>query len=300
MFQFTLQFLEVIFLVATAYIYWSTRKLIKTASLDTSATEITLGKTQVELSNMTNNLTELLAELQSANNEAHHDLTIRGDNLEQLLTQAEAAITNLQSLIEVAQNIDYPNKGYCKNNQTKVSTVVESPATEEIPLTLVQLLNTFKDDLNNADCSHYTITWTTVYTRRFLMWLHGDDWGKLLPSKIEPAKINSYLNYLINQNYQADIIERTKIALSYFIVWIDGWSELPANKQVFKIEPHSANLPAELTSQKNILLGTNRYQNVLSLASQGLDGSTIAAQTGLEQEAIRLLLTMETPSLISH
>jgi hypothetical protein len=54
------------------------------------------------------------------------------------------------------------------------------------------------------------------------------------------------------------------------------------------------------SSQTDLPIGGNRYQMVFTLADQGLDQSIIAARTGLEQEAIRMLLTFGGPSHISH
>ncbi|MCB0191059.1 MAG: hypothetical protein KDJ65_03875 [Anaerolineae bacterium] len=302
MFQFMPQFLEVIFLIATAYLYWSMRKLAKKSSSATfvNSNETADRKTKEELSEMANNLTELLTELQAANNAVHHDLSAQSDNLQQLLAQSEAAATKLRSLIEGAEDISYSDEVHYQNKHTKVNGADKTEMTKVFPRTLAQALNLFKYDLNNSGCSDYTVTWVTVYTRRFLIWWHGDDWHKLPHSRIESTKTDSYLNYLKKQNYQADIVERTKIALSYFSDWTDDCIEMPASKPEPGLEPHSVNLPTQLTSQTSILLGTNRYQNVLSLAEQGLDRPTIAAKTGLEQEAIRLLLTMESSSLISH
>jgi DNA-binding NarL/FixJ family response regulator len=48
-----------------------------------------------------------------------------------------------------------------------------------------------------------------------------------------------------------------------------------------------------LAYQTEALIGQSRYQAVLELAQQGLDRSDIAAQTGLAQEAIRMLLAKE-------
>jgi hypothetical protein len=56
----------------------------------------------------------------------------------------------------------------------------------------------------------------------------------------------------------------------------------------FEAEPNDP--PAVVEEQ--ILDGVDRYRTVFSLADQGIDQLTIAAKTGLEQEAVRMMLMM--------
>ncbi|HRV93946.1 MAG TPA: hypothetical protein P5526_17440, partial [Anaerolineae bacterium] len=68
-----------------------------------------------------------------------------------------------------------------------------------------------------------------------------------------------------------------------------------------QLKNDSSNSPDQQpVPQANALFGLNRYQAALTLAEQGLDRPAIAAQTGLEQEAIRLLLTMGSLALVSR
>lgn len=67
----------------------------------------------------------------------------------------------------------------------------------------------------------------------------------------------------------------------------------PHDKTVWN-EASSARPPRLITGQRNA--NTTPYQVVLALASQGVDRTTIASKTGLEQESIRMLLARQESS----
>lgn len=300
MFQFMPLFLEIILLGATAYIYWATRRLIITSVPSSVAisNKITGRETEIEITEMTRNLTGLLAELQVATDTAHQDLTAQKANLQQLLDQAEFAVAKLRPLLDQVEDISRPAvAGQEAKPQREIADKVSS--IDEMSLTLAQALVTFRDNLSSYGYSQHTIPWVTAYTRQFLVWSHGDNWVELPLNEIDTVKVNGYINYLKDQNCPADVIERTKIALKSFMRWTDNW--LKANyKTESQLETSSSHLSYHPILQTNSSFGLNRYQAVLTLAEQGLDRPTIAAQTGLEQEAIKLLLTMGLPSLVSQ
>lgn len=300
MFQSMLLFLEVILLGATVYTYWATRKLVTTSlgSAFSLSNENTDRETKIEITKMTRNLTELLAELQGATDTARQDLITQGDNLQHLLDQAEIAITNLRPLIDQAEDLDRPAM-VDQEAKTQRDTADKASSSIEPALALAQALIIFKDNLSDYGYSQHTIPWVTAYTRQFLIWLHGDNWVELSLSQVDTVKINNYVNYLKDQNCPADVVERTKIALKSFMRWTDNW--LKANHKITpQVKNDSSKPTVQPVSQANTLFRLNRYQAALTLAEQGLDRPAIAAQTGLEQEAIRLLLTMEAPALVSH
>ncbi|MCB0176609.1 MAG: hypothetical protein KDI62_00140 [Anaerolineae bacterium] len=348
MFQFTLLFLEVILLGATAYTYWATRKLVTTslASAFSKSNENIGRETEMEITEMTRNLTELLAELQAATDTAHQDIITQGDNLQQILGQAERAIARLRPLIDQAEDLNHPAVAD-QEVKTPRDAIDKAGASVGPALTLAQALVIFKDNLSGYGYSQHTIPWVTAYTRQFLIWLHGDNWVELPLSQVDTVNVNGYINHLKEQNCPADVIERTKIALKSFTRWADNWltanhepapsndphhaparalltSVLPIPGKTPSDDPHhapagvaddeltanhepapqlkndSSNSPVQPVPQANALFGLNRYQTALTLAEQGLDRPAIAAQTGLEQEAIRLLLTMGSLALVSR
>ena len=298
MFQFALLFLEIILLAATAYIYWLTRKLAAKSTPVHSQTE-GLAE-QVSVAEMAQDVAKLMAEMQSVAGNARDDLIQHSTNLQETLSQAESTITELRTLLNQADALPpEPNK-----ETNGKSAAAPATANGDFSKPVTEALIDFGKDLLAGGRSESTVKRTVGHVRGFAIWLGGKRYDQISVRRIENTDVDAYLDYLRNQKYHANTIRRKLIAIRTFTNWIDtrlnpnavagenapGETGPPSGPNK---KPTVAQIPAPV--QADGFKHKSSYQAVFALADQGLAHQDIAAQTGLEQEAVRMLLTVRPP-----
>jgi site-specific recombinase XerD len=139
--------------------------------------------------------------------------------------------------------------------------------------------------------------------------LGGQRYDEISLSRIGTTEVETYLNHL-KKNYQPTTVKRKLVAIQAFTNWVDtqlGPITEAKEDAYTEAKPLSSGVAADKAtqsvtspSQADTLIGTNRYQAVFALAEQGLDQPDIATQTGLEQESVRMLLTIGAPPQVNH
>lgn len=300
--------LEIVLLAATAYMYWTTRKLV--TELQNNAPDPPQTRygfeDAVTAREMSQNVTALLAELESTASCAHNDLIRRNAQLQETLKEAEAVRSELHSLLDKSKSPFAPPEN--KKEVINTSKSSKSPEEASSSLTLAEALINFGNYLQESDRSESTISRLTSDARGFITWLGGQRYENVPLDQIGATEIGSYLDYLRSQDYKPSTIKSKQSALRTFSDWVEiqlssneNFQEKATNSKnsdfyVNKRDSDSSPVPSQ-TSWTNL----DRYQAVFTLINQGVDQSVIAARTGLEQEAIRMLLaTRVQPSSIAH
>jgi hypothetical protein len=296
--------LEIILLVATAYIYWLTRQLL----IEQQATPTDLpqsgSKGDSEATAIVKHVTDLLTDVESTVSTVRNDLIRQSAYLQETINRAETTREELEALLDQAKAQHYSSQ---TEEVTAITPPIKMPKDISIALTLASALNDFGKYLQTSGRSENTINSMLSHVRGFVTWLGGQCCEEIPLRRINPTEIETYFDYLSNQNYQLGTLKRKRTVLRTFIVWLN---DLVADEPLNADTEVMMTLPA---SQDTGLgkLGSNRkkdifpqcdsaphhYQQVFALANQGLDQSAIAAKTGLEQEAIRILLTVGPPQL---
>ncbi|MEW5956490.1 MAG: hypothetical protein AB1801_02115, partial [Chloroflexota bacterium] len=104
MLESMLLFLEIILLVATAAIYWATRRLVAKARTDQADLPFSKkGREQGHTAQMVRDVTELVSELQTVASAAREDLSHQRLGLEKTLAEAETSARELRDLLNQAE-----------------------------------------------------------------------------------------------------------------------------------------------------------------------------------------------------
>lgn len=296
--------LEIILLVATTYTYWLTRQLvIKQQATVTNLPQSGI-KEDSEATTIVKHVADLLAEIESTASTVRNDLIRQSAHLQETIKRAEISREGLEILL------DQTKIQHCSpqiEEITGTTPPAKTPNDISTTLNLASALNDFGKYLQTSGRSESTVNSMLSHVRGFVTWLGGQCYEEIPLRRINPVEIETYFDYLSNQNYQPSTLKRKRTVLRTFIVWLNGLvadEPLNADTEVTMKLPVSqdtglgksgSNRKKDIFSQFGP--GPYHYQQVFTLASQGLDQPAIAAKTGLEQEAIRILLTVGPPQL---
>lgn len=326
MLPYILLFLEIVLFVAIGYIYWQTR--ILAGNLPSLAPHLpdSTGQTQSQ-AEMMRDVATLITEWESVTSAVRADLSNEQTRVEETVAQAEVAIAKLQGLIvgadlasaHVGDPLRSPLRPVLSSSEVEASKVnpVEQQPTNHItisrldaslshaadtpPTTLTEAIRAFSDYLRANHYGQSTITRTAKHVQKFAAWLSGQSEIELPLRPIVLAEIELYRRRLEAQQTPLDTIEREVAALKMFANWINTLDkkispEVSYPASISSFEPRSTELLAGASSVRSF----ERYQTVFTLAQQGATPATITAQTGLEREAVRLLLTIGPPSPVKN
>lgn len=305
MFQYMLLLLEATLLIATAYIFWQTRRTaaeIADASPPPDTDAYASAEQQARAARMMHEVTDLVAELQSLSSATYQDFSRQQSELTQVVEQAEVLTAQLRNLMAQAETTPTrftpllfdPAASLDKTPSVKVSPAVEPSKT----MTWGQTLMEFNHYLADNGRTDNTITRANTHIRQFLTWQNGQHFENIPFGGISSGDIEDYTDYLTEQAYQQGTVQRKLTALRTFTQWLDVW---PENK--FTPQTLPAAVPPELQAEAPVPAPPsqpsppNRFKAVFALAEQGLDQPEIAARTGLEQEAVRMLLMVRSNSI---
>jgi hypothetical protein len=275
--QLTLLFLELLLLAATLTVFWKTRQLL------------TAARTQVQPAGaspeVAGDIAGLLAEWQSAANAARTDWVRQNALLQEGLHQAEQAAVELRALLARADAF--------APGAVSAPQPFDAPGTAS--LTLAEAIAAYDDHLKVQGRSRSAADRTLHCVREFAVWWGGQRWERLPLGRIEPADLEAYGDHLQSVNNQPPTVKRKQVTLRAFADWANALagSCLAAPR---------GSPPADGAGVPNGLPPTpaDRYRTALALHEQGLDQESIAARAGLEQEVVRMLLTLGPPAQTRH
>lgn len=322
--QYTLLLLELILVAAAGYFFWSTRKLLAEHSQRLTGM---LQPDQMDAMEMARDVAELLTELQAMAGTVRSDLTMQTVNLQDTLSQAEVTITDLKRLLakteaeveptERPKPVHAPLRSQIENRPSSLAParaeakpVAKKKAVVDPVRSFGEAVAEYTQYLRRDNRSEATIARLEGHVRELLTWLAGQRYSEAPLSRIDTTEFEAYISYLESQNYRPATLKRKLAALRSFSSWVESAlngeatpkiasEESPAVNQTSS-EPVESGSEAASVSQMNQLVGQSRYQAVLAMADEGVEQSTIAARTGLEQEAIRMMLKMAPASSIKH
>lgn len=325
--------LELVLLAATAYLFWQTRRIAVCRSAQTAAPQANplAEREAIELAQeMTDLLTELQAvaevirhEAQVRQNDLHQALDqaetaqahLRTLVAQSDLVRAHHPFGNGVTVLEPA----IPRGGLLLDKLPGASRdqvmdppapLAKQPSQNRRQTKFLDALEAFSGQLTAAGQNDRTITRLMSHVREFAIWLGGPYYDELRLEQINAAKVATYLSELERQPSRPAALKRIRTSLEQFLEWLGqaedarpmantqpAESPSPVLAQPRLAGPPVPKIPSQaapmLAYQTEALIGQSRYQAVLELAQQGLDRSDIAAQTGLAQEAIRMLLAKE-------
>jgi hypothetical protein len=331
MLQYTLLFLEVILLIATAYVYWTTRRLVEES--EKSAAAVTPPppgwvQNQADVTQMAQDVTTLMADLQTVAESARDDVVQKTNHLQHLIDQAESAISELHDLIAKIESgaIVAATQEMQAAMVNEAALVAEEEDYEPLPsIELVYSPSYFGEYLRLSGCGKDVVDLATAHAQEFIFWFTSQFEDDQLPTRIENRHLEDYARHMEAQKHDLDTIKRRYIALKAYINWANNISQsdepAPPKAAPVQVMPKptppaeveasqraSAMLRSQVTSPKNAAASKpasktktepeestsniDRYRAVFALAEQGLDQLAIAARTGLEQEAVRMLLVI--------
>lgn len=298
MLQYILLFFEIVLLAAIGYIYWRTRMLA--THLHTlvppalSTAEHTESQTE-----MMREVATLITEWEGVTDAVRADLSYQQVKVGETLEQAETTIVKLQELVARADTLTIqqtelqsahhaimPNPDSSKNHSDNTT-----------PTTLVEAIKIFSEYLRANHYGQSSVTRTVNYVQKFAAWLGGQAEVELPLRPVVLAEIELYRRRLEAQQTPADAVEREVAALKMFANWINTlvdktYPEASCPTVLPSVQPEPKQLLAAKLSDQSFA----RYHTAFALARQGTAPAIITAQTGLEREAVRLLLTMGRPS----
>jgi len=306
MFQYMLLLLEAALLIATAYIFWQTRRTA--AEIADNPPPPVKGRNsteqQAQAARMMHEVTTLVTELQSLADATYQDFMHQKEELDQVISQANTSIAELRNLVAQADTIPakyapFPVDPPDSTPRPVAITSSSSPSAANT-ITWGQTITEFNTYLADNDRTDNTIARANTHIRQFLNWRNGKHFEDIPLSQITPSELNDYADYLTEQSYQDSTVQRKMTALRIFIQWVETWPQNPlpprlkaSPPKVGQDRPDSQpNSPVESAAPP--LSASNRFKTVFALAEQGLDQSDIAARTGLEQEAVRMLLLVRS------
>lgn len=297
MLQYSLLLVEFLLLGATAYLYWTTRRLVENSGAPAPLPQPGWVQNQASVTQMAQDVATLVAELQTVAGDTRTDLLKQRAELQVMLQHAEAVTAELRQLVSQA---DAAPEAEAEAELVWPGGLIAAPAVEpaEPPLVPLELLYSparFGDFLRTSGCGPEVVTLASQHAQEFMIWFTGqfkDD--EPAPHRIAPHYLDKYAADLAAQRVDADTIGRRVIALKAYLNWINNLAPADA------VEPAPAAGDDSARTEREALLGpadaeqpkADRYRTVFSLAEEGLDQLAIAAKTGLEQEAVRMLLMM--------
>jgi hypothetical protein len=303
--QYTLLFLEVIILGVTIYFFWLTRQSAAAVNRQAQAGSHS-GKP--DTAGMVRELTDLVSELQAAAYATQTDLARQKVEVQQVVNRAEIMVTELHSLLKQAEIVPprftpFTFGETAESDAGQPKRIIASAETAE---TLGQALLDFGGYLAQNGRSQSSASRTLGYVRHFLQWLNGQRYEDAPLSKIDPLEIEAYHNHLGGHNVSSQTVKRKITAIRQFTDWVTLERDdalPPDNAPAGRPKPPVHKIHGQLEQpvpSAGGAGGANRYKTVYALAEQGLDHPAIAARTGLEQEAVRMLLLVRAQSQLKH
>jgi len=270
-------FLELLVLAATLIVFWKTRQLLAAAQAQAQA-----GGATPEVAG---DIAGLLAEWQSEANAARTDWVRQNALLQEGLRQAEQAAVELRALAARADGL----------TAGAVSATQLPDAPRAAPLTLAGAVAAYDDYLKVQGRSQTVANRALHAVREFAAWWGGQRWEGSRLGRIDPADLEAFGEYLQSVNNQPPTVKRKQMALKAFAEWantlVGSYPAAPRDNSSADL----AGVPTSPASQP-----ADRYRTALALHEQGLDQESIAARAGLEQEAVRMLLTLGLPAQTCH
>lgn len=301
MLQYILPFLEIVLFLAIGYIYWRTRIVVANLHIPSSDTLSTAEQVENQ-AEMMREVATLIAEWEAVTSAVRADLSYQQATVEETLQQAEATTTKLQELMVQAEmmSIKQLEQQPVNYSLTPGPDPSRNHAAVTTPKTLAEAIKVFSEYLRVNHYGQSTITRTVNYVQKFAAWLDGQAEIDLPVRPIILAEIELYRRRLEAQQTPNDAVEREVAALKMFANWVNSLDGKTTAEVSSTPTPPVPAQPTPLLTGKSVTQSFDRYHTVFALAQQGVAPATITAQTGLEREAIRLLLTMGPPSLVKN
>ncbi len=275
-------FVEGTLVIAAIYLFQITRKQI--ADLQIFTEGLSANKRNVAGAvdlDMIADVTSLIGEIQSAVSEARTDLLQEKETLQQLLVQAETVAAELRIQLVQQQTMGKPTT----IDTTSSQRTLEALGHISSVLTLEAMVCKFGRQLQTDGRSDRTVRDTLKIIRDFSSWLGGYRCMELTLEHISTQDLEAYSDLLWKKGYAPATVRRKLSTLQKFVDWAKT-DEATHNKASVETGCSTPTFDTNDASLPN----ADRHQVVFELANQGLDNSTIASRTGLEQEAVRLLL----------
>ncbi|MCL4294700.1 MAG: hypothetical protein KJ077_03190 [Anaerolineae bacterium] len=299
--------IEIALLAATAYLYWLTRQLLTRYQAD-SESEIA-NQNQVE---KMQGVAALLNEWQAAASAAHEEFHRQQVSLQATRQQTEKTIAELRGLIaqsetskeslarqEMSSSVRYGANLSMESDHALPPAVCPSEEREilpSLPAAMAEAVLAFSDHLRENNYSQVTIIRTASRAQHFVAWLEERGSARVPLRPINSDEIKDYGSYITVQPDQAGFnLERELVAIKIFAAWINELCDCQQPPDGVELNRSVPVLPSPTQSTGSavpLAQGADRYRSVFILADQGVDSAAITAQTGLEREAVRLLLSM--------
>lgn len=282
-----LLFVELIILGVVAYLFWLTRKAAADVEeqINKALAENAQKQSRGQNIAVAKDIAALLQELEAAANDMRAEWTRQSLLMQNSLKQSERAQSELNDLLAHYDAIQSVSQTDGEALPSNMDTDTSSAILQE---TIVDAINNYTEYLaNQDDRSPATIARMGGHLKSFALWWGGQHYEKAQLRRISPAEVDEYYNYLNEHNLKKDTVRRKINTLKNFLDWIEPRIELLERKM--KPAPPPASVSAQNTSSPLV----DRKKLVRALAAQGFDLSVIAAKTGMEREAVRMLLRSE-------
>lgn len=306
MYQPMLLLAEIVILGVNIYFFWLIRKYYK--DIQTRIFDINLAKDEIQTSpgptnmKMAKDVAALLTELQSAAKSVRENWLRQQNAMQTMLSEAQETRADLENLLARVETM--PAEPVVAAPAAVIPMAASSgPAAsassglEVSPsMSLTEAMEKFGESIVENGRSEATANRILSHIRGFAQWWGGHRYEQMRLRRIGTDESEIYFDYLQSQDYQPNTIKRKMNALKAFIGWtndvLDEEEEallpaVPVAASPGDVNPEPANTPAAAPAPQPI---ADRKTMVLNLAQQGLDQRTIAAKTGMEQEAVRMLL----------
>lgn len=276
-------FIEIVLLAVTAYFCWLTRQMITRHRAESKSAG------QIE---MMQDVAALLGEWQSAAGAAREESLRQQAGLQESLRQAEKTIAELRFLVAHSETSKVVAQKQAGHNLSAEDDL------KWLPATMAEAIVNFSNHLRKSNYSQVTIIRTASRAQHFVNWLERWASAQVPVRRIDSGEIETYRRDLTDQPDQADLsIEREITAIKIFAAWINDLCDCHPSPDRVELNGSVPALPLPpqppiSTRQAPSPHGADRYRSVFYLADQGLDPASITAQTGLEREAVRLLLSI--------
>jgi hypothetical protein len=283
-------FVEAILAIGIIYLFWITRKQVtelqelKAVAADTQ--QPAAGSMDVT---MIRNLTTLLTEMQSAVASVRADMVREKEALQKVLVEAEDYAAELRVQLAQSHITDKPRVETSSPMQTP-PRVTESNVPAQ---SLAASAESFRLELEAEGRSERSVKHTMGILHTFSLWLGGHRHEDLTIQHIGARELEAYFDHLWKQGYAPSTVRRKMSLLRKFLDWVKiGASRLDETEETV-IHPQMALDANDAAQQPDLILHrglVDHRQIVLELAKRGLDPTAISSRTGLEREAVRLLL----------
>lgn len=277
---------EVILLVVTFSFFLMTRRLVaearKQANDPLQQNNLQPSPANVE---MARDVAILLTELQSTAGAIRDEWAHQHADMKKTLFQVQSAETELRALLAQVDGAVISSVKPSVLASFSEPNVISSAngAKSHASFTMLEAITRFGDYLCAEGKSESTATRSMGYVRGFALWWGGHRYETITVDRFDSTGIENYFEYLRGQELRQNTIKRKMNTLRLFSTWLKQAQKEPANP---KPETVVSGLPVRNKPETE----KTPRQAVLDLAGQGLELRAIAAQVGMEQEAVRMIL----------